>query len=93
MSRISNVTCGVVFVFLAIVMGSAVAQEFEISRSTVEGGGVMRSTGGDFDLSGTIGRRRRSNSWSNCTDPGTSPNRTKATTLRPPSGVRNCRRS
>ena len=30
--------------------------EYEISRSTVDGGGVMRSTGGSFELSGTIGQ-------------------------------------
>ena len=30
--------------------------EFEMSRSTIDGGGVMRSTGGEFELSGTIGQ-------------------------------------
>ena len=30
--------------------------EFEITRSTVDGGGVMRSTGDDLELSGTIGQ-------------------------------------
>ena len=30
--------------------------EFEITRSTIDGGGVMRSTGGEFELSGTIGQ-------------------------------------
>jgi hypothetical protein len=35
---------------------AAIAQDFEITRSTVDGGGVMRSTGGDFELSGTIGQ-------------------------------------
>lgn len=30
--------------------------EFEITRSTIDGGGVMHSTGGDFELSGTIGQ-------------------------------------
>jgi len=29
---------------------------FEISRSTIDGGGVMQSTGGEFELSGTIGQ-------------------------------------
>ena len=29
---------------------------FEITRSTIDGGGVMRSTGDDFELSGTIGQ-------------------------------------
>ena len=32
------------------------AQDFEIARSTVDGGGAMRNTGGDFELSGTIGQ-------------------------------------
>src|SRR3989304_4093527 len=35
---------------------AAVAQQFEVSRFTIDGGGVMRSTGGDFELSGTIGQ-------------------------------------
>ena len=30
--------------------------DFEITRSTIDGGGVMRSTGGDFELSSTIGQ-------------------------------------
>ena len=30
--------------------------EFEISRSTMDGGGVMRSTGDEYELSGTIGQ-------------------------------------
>lgn len=34
----------------------AAAQEYEISRSTIDGGGVMRSSGGDFELSSTIGQ-------------------------------------
>jgi len=38
----------------------ALGQEFEISRSTVDGGGAMRSTGGEFELSGTIGQPDKS---------------------------------
>ncbi len=30
--------------------------EFVIMRATIDGGGVMRSTGDDFELSGTIGQ-------------------------------------
>ncbi len=37
-------------------VAAVAAQEFEIVRSTIDGGGVMRSTGGDFELSGTIGQ-------------------------------------
>ena len=30
--------------------------EFDLSWHSIDGGGVMRSTGGDFELSGTIGQ-------------------------------------
>jgi hypothetical protein len=40
----------------SLFVASVAAQEFEISRSTIDGGGVMRSAGGDFELSGTIGQ-------------------------------------
>ena len=45
--------------WLTITLFTAVAamgQVFELERRTVDGGGVMRSTGGDFELSGTIGQ-------------------------------------
>ena len=29
---------------------------YEITRSTIDGGGVMQSTGGEYELSGTIGQ-------------------------------------
>jgi len=32
------------------------ADDFMISRSTIDGGGTMNSTGGNFELSGTIGQ-------------------------------------
>lgn len=42
---------------LALACGaSAAADEWELIRSTVDGGGGMRSTGGSFELSGTIGQ-------------------------------------
>ncbi len=41
---------------LAILVVSVPAQSYEITRFTIDGGGVMRSTGGDFELSGTIGQ-------------------------------------
>ncbi len=47
---------------LAAVVGArgggspAGAPEFDLTWHTVDGGGVMRSTGGDFELSGTIGQ-------------------------------------
>jgi hypothetical protein len=39
-----------------VIVGTALAEEFEITRSTIDGGGVMNSPGGDFELSGTIGQ-------------------------------------
>ena len=36
--------------------GETRADDFEISRSTINGGGVMLSSGGEFELSGTIGQ-------------------------------------
>lgn len=43
-------------VALAILLcGSLTADDFEVTRSTIDGG-VMRSTGGEFELSGTIGQ-------------------------------------
>jgi len=37
-------------------MAGVVPPGFEITRATIDGGGVMRSTSGDFELSGTIGQ-------------------------------------
>ncbi|UCC29652.1 MAG: hypothetical protein JSU86_15785 [Phycisphaerales bacterium] len=36
--------------------GLTLADDLEINRSTIDGGGAMFSTGGDFELSGTIGQ-------------------------------------
>ena len=50
-------TSGVVFGLLTtatlLVAGEP---EFAITRYTIDGGGVMQSAGGEFDLSGTIGQ-------------------------------------
>lgn len=43
-------------VSIIALAAAALGQEYTISRSTVDGGGVMRSTGGDLELSGTIGQ-------------------------------------
>lgn len=42
--------------WLSAASATAFGQDFEISRATVDGGGVMRSNGGEFELSGTIGQ-------------------------------------
>ncbi len=38
------------------VATAAVAGDFEVSWNTIDGGGAMFTTGGDFELSGTIGQ-------------------------------------
>ncbi len=37
-------------------ISSADTQVFEITRNSIDNGGVLRSTGGDLELSGTIGQ-------------------------------------
>lgn len=39
-----------------VAVTAAVEPTFEITRSTIDGGGTMRSQGGNFELSGTIGQ-------------------------------------
>ena len=46
----------VTVVVLIAASGWASGQEFEIDWHTIDGGGDMFSTGGDFELSGTIGQ-------------------------------------
>ena len=41
---------------LAVAALAVGDDDFEIARSTIDGGGVMFSAGGDFELSGTIGQ-------------------------------------
>ena len=48
-------------ILTAIPLGGAmaasmIADDFQISRSTIDGGGAIFSAGGDFELSGTIGQ-------------------------------------
>jgi len=43
-------------IMATMVAGISMAQDYEIVRSTMDGGGVMCSTGGGFELSGTIGQ-------------------------------------
>ena len=56
MSDTAHVFFKMLAVMAVVVFGTAVAQDFEITRSTIDGGGVMSSTGGGFDRSGTIGQ-------------------------------------
>lgn len=43
-------------VVLCLAATSVTGEEFDLSRQSIDGGGVMHSTGGDFELSGTIGQ-------------------------------------
>ena len=56
MNRTTRTLVRVLPMLLIISAGLAVADDFEISRSTIDGGGVMFSTGVDFELNGTIGQ-------------------------------------
>lgn len=53
-SKKKSTTAVLIGVLVACTL--AIGQEFEITRYTIVGGGVMRSTGGDFELSGSIGQ-------------------------------------
>ena len=50
-----NVFRGAIFAAV-VLMGSVAADDFDMTRSTIDAGGVMLCTGGDFELSGTIGQ-------------------------------------
>ena len=43
-------------VVLFLMVAGAAGGDVEMSRCTIEGGGVTHSIGGDFELSGTIGQ-------------------------------------
>ena len=42
--------------FVCCVIATAYGQEFDLSWQSIDSGGVIKSTGGVFDLSGTIGQ-------------------------------------
>ncbi|MBI1827346.1 MAG: hypothetical protein HYR83_13275 [Planctomycetes bacterium] len=46
--------CSILIVCLAA--STAIGEGFDLTWHSIDGGGVMRSTGGDFELSGTIGQ-------------------------------------
>lgn len=56
MNRKTGATCGVLAALAGLSVGAGIAEDFEISRWTIDGGGVMFSSGGEFELSGTIGQ-------------------------------------
>jgi hypothetical protein len=46
----------VISVFVLLAVGTASAQSFDLDWDTIDGGGAMWTTGGSFELSGTIGQ-------------------------------------
>ena len=56
MKRIVHIGIRVVSILTIVVAGVVLGDDLEMTRSTVDGGGAMHSTGGDFELSGTIGQ-------------------------------------
>ncbi len=56
MNAFAQITTWVLTAAALLLAGVATADEFEITRSTLDGGGAMNSTGGDFELSGTVGQ-------------------------------------
>ena len=41
---------------LIVLVGVAAANDFRITRSTIDGGGALLTSGGDFELSATVGQ-------------------------------------
>ncbi len=56
MNRKTHKTSRAMMTMLLISAGAAVAQDFAIDWHSIDGGGVMFSTGGNFELGGTIGQ-------------------------------------
>ena len=48
--------CITALLMLALASAAALTDDFDVDWYTVDGGGEMWSTGGDFELSGTIGQ-------------------------------------
>jgi hypothetical protein len=46
----------VISIFAVLAASTASAQTFDLGWSTIDGGGAMWTTGGSFELSGTIGQ-------------------------------------
>ena len=46
----------IVAITVLVAASSTVAQDYDIAWHTIDGGGEMFTTGGDFELSGTIGQ-------------------------------------
>ena len=56
MNHTTQTMARTVLIPLIILVGFAAADDFELSRSTIDGGGAMSNSGADFELAGTIGQ-------------------------------------
>ena len=56
MNRIQESTIRTLVTFSILCVGAAVADEYEIDWYSTDGGGDMFTTGGEYELSGTIGQ-------------------------------------
>ena len=56
MNRITQTVVRTMLMLLISFVGLGAAADFEISRSTIDGGGAMFSGGADFELAGTLGQ-------------------------------------
>jgi hypothetical protein len=56
MNRDVNTTMRVMAIPAIVLAASVLASDFELTRWTVDNGGGMSATGGQFELSGTIGQ-------------------------------------
>ena len=56
MNRNTHAVMQAVTVLAIVLAGSVIAGDFEMTRWTVDGGGEVFTTGGEFDLSGTLGQ-------------------------------------
>ncbi len=56
MTRKTHTTARTIVILLSITVGAAFAQDYAIDWHTVNGGGGMWSTGGTYELGGTIGQ-------------------------------------
>jgi hypothetical protein len=56
MKHVQKLRFGLVALAIALAAPAALAQSFDLSWYTIDGGGAMFSTGGVFELGGTIGQ-------------------------------------
>jgi hypothetical protein len=56
MNRKANTATRTLILLAVVTAANSLADDFELDWWTIDGGGEMWTTGGDFELSGTIGQ-------------------------------------